>query len=72
MCVERLLKQEKVQGCWFVDGKVSSIRMHVKWETFFLISFLNNVIEAAKQKKNYIPCNHALKPLLEFLKSNQM
>ena len=51
MCVERLLKQEKVQGCWFVDGKVSSIRMHVKWETFFLISFLNNVIEAAKQKK---------------------
>ena len=21
MCVERRLKQEKVQGCWFVDGK---------------------------------------------------
>ena len=52
MCVEGRLKQ----GCWFVDGKVPSIRMQVKWETFFLISFLNNVIESAKQKKNYTPC----------------
>ena len=51
MCVEKRLKQEKIQGCWFVDGKVPSIRMQVKWETFFLISFLNNVIESAKQKK---------------------
>ena len=51
MCVEERLKQEKIQGCWFVDGKVPSIRMQVKWETFFLISFLNNVIESAKQKK---------------------
>ena len=51
MCVEGRLKQEKIQGCWFVDGKVPSIRMQVKWETFFLISFLNNVIESAKQKK---------------------
>ena len=42
MCVEGCLKQEKIQGCWFVDGKVPSIRMQVKWETFFLISFLNN------------------------------
>ena len=50
MCVEGRLKQEKIQGCWFVDGKVPSIRMQVKWETFFLISFLNNVIESAKQK----------------------
>ena len=52
MCVEGRLKQEKIQGCWFVDGKVPSIRMQVKWETFFLISFLNNVIESAKQNKN--------------------
>ena len=35
MCVEGRLKQEKIQGCWFVDGKVPSIRMQVKWETFF-------------------------------------
>ena len=68
MCVEGRLKQEKIQGCWFVDGKVPSIRMQVKWETFFLISFLNNVIESAKQKI-YTACNLALKPLLEFLKS---
>ena len=34
MCVEGRLKQEKIQGCWFVDGKVPSIRMQVKWETF--------------------------------------
>ena len=40
---------------WFVDGKVPSIRMQVKWETFFLISFLNNVIESAKQKKITLP-----------------
>ena len=65
MCVEGLLKQEKVQRCWFVDGKVPSIRMQVKQETFLLISFLNNVIESAKQ--NYTCCNLALKPLLEFL-----
>ena len=51
MCVEELLKQEKVLGCWFIDGKVPSIRMQVKQETFFLTSFLNNVIESAKQKK---------------------
>ena len=51
MCVEGRLKQEKIQGCWFVDGKVPSIRMQVKWETFFLLSFFNNVIEAAKPKK---------------------
>ena len=73
MCVEGRLKQEKIQGCWFVDGKVPSIRMQVKWETFSLISFLNNVIESGKQKtKIYTPCNLVLKPLLEFLKSNQM
>ena len=35
MCVEGRLKQEKIQGCWFVDGKVPSIGMQVKWETFF-------------------------------------
>ena len=70
MCVEGRLKQEKIQGCWFVDGKVPSIRMQVKWETFTLISFLNNVIESAKQKqkKNYSPCNFVLRPLLELLK----
>ena len=45
MCVEGRLKQEKIQGCWFVDGEVPSIRMQVKWETFFLISLLNNMIE---------------------------
>ena len=58
---------------WFVDGKVPSIRMQVKWETFLLIIFLNNVIESAKQKKtkkNYTACNLAWKPLLEVLKSN--
>ena len=54
MCVEELLKQEKVLGC-FIDGKVPSIRMQVKQETFFLISFLNNVIESAKQKKFTLP-----------------
>ena len=37
--------------CWFVDGKVALIRMQVKWETVFLISFLNDVIESAKRKK---------------------
>ena len=72
MCVEGRLKQEKVQGGWFVDGKVPSIRMQVKWEAFFLIRFLNNVIESAKRKKIYTPCNLVLKPLLELLKSNQM
>ena len=72
MCVEGRLKQEKTQGCWFVDGKVPSIRMQGKWETFFLISFLNNVIESAKQIQIYTPCNLVLKPLLELLKSNQM
>ena len=72
MCVEGRLIQEKIQRCWFVDGKVPSIRMQVRWETFSLISFLNNVIESAKQKKNYTPCNFVLKPLLELLKSNQM
>ena len=72
MCVEGRLKQEKIQGCWFVDGKVPSIRMQVKWETFYLISFLNNVIESAKQIQIYTPCNLVLKPLLELLKSNQM
>ena len=34
MCVEGRLKQEKIQGFWFVDGKVPSIRMQVKWKTF--------------------------------------
>ena len=56
------MKQEKVQGCWFVDGKIPSIRMQVKWETFLLIIFLNNVIESAKQKKTkeiYSACNLA-------------
>ena len=67
MCIEGCLKQEEIQGCWFVDGKVPSIMMQVKWETFFLISFLNNVIESAKQNKIYTCCNLALKPLLEFL-----
>ena len=66
MCAEGRLKQEKMQGCWFVDGKVPSIRMQVKWETFILKSFqVNNVIESAKQKKIYTPCNLVLKPLLE-------
>ena len=72
MCVEERLKQEKIQGCWFVDGKVPSIRMQVKWETFFLISFLNNVIESAKEIQIYTPCNPVLKPVLELLKSNQV
>ena len=54
----------------YVDGKVPSIMMQVKWETFLLIIFLNSVIESAKQKKYYATCNLALKPLLEFLKSN--
>ena len=73
MCVEGRLKQQKIQGCWFVDGKVPSIRMQVyKCETFFLISFLNNVIESAKQKKIYTSCNLVLKPLLllTLIKSN--
>ena len=52
-----------VDSVWFVDGKVPSIRMQVKWETFLLIIFLNNVIESAKQKKktkkNYTACNLA-------------
>ena len=39
MCVEGRLKQEKIQVCWFVDGKVPSMRMQITWETFFLISF---------------------------------
>ena len=34
--------------------------------------FLNNVIESAKQRKFYTPCNLVLKPLPEFLQSNQM
>ena len=51
MCVEGRLKQEKIQGCWFVDGKVPSIRMQVKCETFSLISFLKNVIESGKQQQ---------------------
>ena len=55
MCVEGRLKQEKIQGCSFVDGKVSSTRIQVKWETFFLIRFLNNVIESTKQKKITLP-----------------
>ena len=55
MCVEGRLKQEKIQGCWFIDGKVPSIRLQVKWETFFLKSFLNNVIESARQKKITLP-----------------
>ena len=55
MCVEGLLKQENVRGCWFVDGKVPSIRIQVKWETSFPISFLNNVIESAKQKIYTLP-----------------
>ena len=63
MCVEGRLKQEKIQGCWFVDGKIPSIRMQVRLKTFSLISFLNNVIESVKQKKNYTPCNLVLKPL---------
>ena len=67
MCIEELLKQEKVLRRWFIDEKVPSIRMQVKQETFFLISFLNNVIESAKPKKIYTCCNLALKPLLEFL-----
>ena len=48
MCVEGRLKQEKIQGFWFVDGEVPSIRMQVKWKTFFLI-------ESAKQQKNTLP-----------------
>ena len=72
MCVEGRLKQEKIQGRCFVDGKAPSIRMQVKWETFFLIRFLNNVIESAKQQKDYTPRYFFLKPLLELLKSNQM
>ena len=53
MCVEGRLKQEKIQGCWFVDSKVPSIRMQVKWETFFLIRFLNRQCDiVGKTKKN--------------------
>ena len=52
MCVEGRLKQEKIQGCWFVDGKVPSIRMQVKEEK---ISFLNNVRESAKREKFILP-----------------
>ena len=33
MCVEGRLKQEKIQGCWFVEGKVPSIRMQASSET---------------------------------------
>ena len=47
MCVEGRLKQEKIQGFWFVDGKVPSSRMQVKWKTFF-------VIESVKQNKTKI------------------
>ena len=55
MCIEELLKQEKVLGRWFIDEKVPSIRMQVKQETFFLISFLNNVIESTKPNKFTLP-----------------
>ena len=72
MCVKGRLKQEKIQGCWFVEGKVPLIRLQVKWETFFLISFINNVIELEKQNKICTSCNLVLKPLLELLKSNQV
>ena len=72
MCVEGRLKQEKIQGCWFVDGKVPSIRMQVKWETFFLISCLNNEIESARQtKKNLHSLLSCLKATSRIIESNQ-
>ena len=51
MCVEGRLKQEKIQGCWFVDGKVPSIRMQVGWETFSLKSFFKQCDRVGKTKK---------------------
>ena len=51
MCVEGRLKQEKIQGCWFVDGKVPSIRMQVKWETFFSEKFFKQCDRVGKTKK---------------------
>ena len=65
MTVEGLLKQERIQGCWFVDAKVPSIRMQVKWKTFPLIIFLISVIESA------ICLQSCLKATFKFLiKSN--
>ena len=72
MCVEGRLKQEKIQGCWFIDGKVPSIRMQITWETFFLISFENNVIESAKQNKNLHSPLSCLKASYRIIKSNQI
>ena len=73
MCVEGRLKQEKVQGCWFVDGMVPSIRMQVKWETsVFSDKSFKQCDRVGKTKKNYTLCNLVVNPLLELLKSNQM
>ena len=71
MYVEGRLKQEKIQGCWFVDGKVPSIRMQITWEPF-LISFKNNVIESAKQNKNLHSPLSCLKATSRIIKSNQI
>ena len=59
MCVEGRLKQEKIQGCWFVDGKVPSIRMQVKWETSVLSDkFFKQYDRVGKTKqKIYTPGN---------------
>ena len=40
--------------------------MQVKYETFLLISFFKECDRVGK-KKNYICCNLAFKPFLEFL-----
>ena len=71
MCVEGRLKQEKIQGCWFVDGKVPSISAS-EVGNLFSEKFFKQCDRVGKTKKNYTPCNLVLKPLLELLKSNQM
>ena len=57
MCVEGRLKQEKIQGCWFVDGKVPSIRMQVYLEVGNLFSdkFFKKCDRVGKTKKFTLP-----------------
>ena len=51
MCVEGCLKQEEIQGCWFVDGKVPSIRMQVKSGNLFSDKFFKQCDRVGKTKK---------------------
>ena len=51
MCVEGRLKPEKIQGCWFVDGKVPSIRMQVEWEIFFSDKYFKQCDRVGKTKR---------------------